>query len=306
MKEAFLYDRLEDSRVRCNLCSHYCIIDQGGRGRCGVRENREGTLFSLVYSRPIARSIDPIEKKPLFHFLPGSLSYSIATVGCNLTCRHCQNSNISQMPVDSGRIAGDRVEPQEIVREARSHGCASISYTYTEPTVFAEYVYDISFLAHEAGVKNILVTNGFMTPRAVEKLGPLIDGANVDLKAFTEPFYRDICGARLKPVLESILGLKEQGVFIELTTLLIPGANDSDRELTELASWIASQPGKKTPWHISRFHPTYRLTDRGPTLPPPWRELLRSAAGPGWSISIWAMFRAVEGRRPFVPAAGRP
>ncbi len=265
MKEAFLYDRLEGLRVRCNLCSHYCVIDDGRQGRCGVRENREGTLFSLVYGRPIARSIDPIEKKPLFHFLPGSLSYSLATVGCNLTCLHCQNAEISQMPTDLGRIAGGRAEPREIVREALDHGCASISYTYTEPTVFAEYVCDIGKLAHQSGIKNVLVTNGFMSPQAVARLGPLIDAANVDLKAFSESFYKDICGARLKPVLESILGLKEQGVFVELTTLLIPGANDSEEELAELAAWIASGPGVDTPWHVSRFHPTYRLIDRGPT-----------------------------------------
>ena len=265
MKEAFLYDKLDGLRVRCNLCAHFCVIKDGQRGRCGVRENREGTLFSLVYGRPIALNVDPIEKKPLFHFLPGSLSYSLATVGCNLTCLHCQNSDISQMPVDLGRIAGSRAQPGEIVRDALERGCASISYTYTEPTVFAEYVCDISEMARQEGIKNVLVTNGFMSPQAVAQLGPLIDGANVDLKAFSESFYKKICGARLRPVLESILGLREQGVFIELTTLLIPGANDSEKELTELAEWVASGPGLDTPWHISRFHPTYRLTDRGPT-----------------------------------------
>ncbi len=265
MKEAFLYDRLSGQRVRCNLCAHYCPIEEGGRGRCGVRENREGTLFSLVYGRPIARHVDPIEKKPLFHFLPGSLSFSIATVGCNLTCRHCQNSDISQMPADRGRIVGERAGPEEIAAAAREQGCGSISYTYTEPTVFAEYVFDIAALARAKGLKNVLVSNGFMTPAATAKLGPLIDAANVDLKAFSESFYKDICGARLAPVLESILGLKEEGVFLELTTLLIPGLNDSEEELTELASWIADRAGEETPWHISRFHPTYRLLDRPPT-----------------------------------------
>ena len=265
MKEAFLYQRLSEGRVRCDLCAHHCLIREGQRGKCGVRENRGGTLQSLVHGRPVALHVDPIEKKPLFHFLPGSLSFSLATVGCNLTCRHCQNSEISQMPAEQGRIAGDPVEPGEILRAALVHGCASISYTYTEPTVFAEYVLDIAGPAREQGLGNVLVSNGFMTPATTAKLGPLIDAANIDLKAFTESFYKDICGARLGPVLESILGLRAEGVFIELTTLLIPGLNDSEEELDQLAGWIAAQPGPETPWHVSRFHPTYRLLDRPPT-----------------------------------------
>ena len=304
MKEAFLYDRLDGLRVRCNLCAHYCVIDDGRQGRCGVRENQGGTLFSLVYGRPIARSIDPIEKKPLFHFLPGSLSYSLATVGCNLTCLHCQNAEISQMPTDLGRIAGGRAEPREIVREALDHGCASISYTYTEPTVFAEYVCDIGELAHQSGIKNVLVTNGFMSPQAVARLGPLIDAANVDLKAFSESFYKDICGARLKPVLESILGLKEQGVFVELTTLLIPGANDSEEELAELAAWIAAPgPGWTRPGTSAGSTPPTASLTGDPPPRPLWMRPLKSAAGPGSSTSIWAMCRAGAGRTLSVPPA---
>jgi len=269
VKEAFLYDRLDQERVRCRLCSHYCLIGQGKRGICGVRENREGRLYSLVWGRPVAQNIDPIEKKPLFHFLPGSRSFSIATAGCNLSCHHCQNADISQLPRDrTGVFDGLRlkeVEPSRVVAAAEKGGCASIAYTYTEPTVFGEYVYDIGLLARERGLKNVLVTNGFLSPEAVEKLGEVADGANVDLKAFRDDFYRRICGAKLQPVLEAIIGLNERGVWLELTTLIIPGLNDSREELTELAGWIAANPGPATPWHVSRFHPDYRLQDRSLT-----------------------------------------
>jgi len=265
VKEAFLYDRLEENKVRCRLCSHYCQIAPGQRGQCGVRENQEGVLYSLVFGLPVAQHVDPIEKKPLFHFLPGSPSYSIATVGCNMTCRHCQNADISQMPGNQKRIVGQEVRPRQVVAQAEAQGCTSISYTYTEPTVFGEYVFETAQLAQARGLKNVMVTNGYQSPEAVDKLGPVIDGANVDLKAFSDRFYQDICGARLKPVLKAIMGLKERGVWLELTTLLIPGLNDSPQELTELAGWIAANPGPQTPWHISRFHPTYRLTDRPAT-----------------------------------------
>lgn len=282
MNQAFLYEKLTKDRVQCRLCGQECLIGPGKKGLCGVRENRAGTLVSLVYGRPIARNVDPIEKKPLFHFLPGSLSYSIATVGCNLTCKHCQNSDISQMPRDRSMIMGDRVPPREIVRAARESGCESISYTYTEPTVYAEYAYDTGMLARESGLKNVFVSNGFMSPQAVAKLGPMLDGANIDLKAFSDDFYRQVCGARLEPVLETILGLKKQGVWVEITTLLIPGLNDSPGELIDLADWIATRAGPETPWHISRFHPTYKLPDKPPTPP----ESLARAAEIGRSKGL--------------------
>ena len=277
MKEAFLYERLDRGRVRCRLCSHYCLIGQGRRGICGVRENREGRLFSLVWGRPVAQNIDPIEKKPLFHFLPGSRSFSIATVGCNLSCRHCQNADIAQLPKDRTELFDGlklkEVEPALVAAAAEEAGCASIAYTYTEPTVFGEYVYDIGLLARERGIKNVLVTNGYLSPEAVDKLGGLTDGANVDLKAFRDEFYRRVCGARLEPVLEAIMGLKERGVWLELTTLIIPGLNDSQEELTELVEWIAANPGPATPWHVSRFHPDYKLLDSTPT---PTASLVRA------------------------------
>ncbi len=264
--EAYLYESLPENRVRCHLCQHRCVIADGRRGICAVRENRGGTLETLVYGKVIARHVDPIEKKPLFHFLPGSLSYSIATVGCNFKCRFCQNADIAQLPSDRrGLIVGDKVTPQEIVADARHQRCASISFTYTEPTVFFELAYETARLARGEGIRSVFVSNGYMTPEAVEMIAPYLDAANVDLKSFSDETYRHYCGARLEPVKETLRELKSRGVFVEVTTLIVPGMNDDPDELRRLASFIAADLGPETPWHISRFHPTYRLTDRPPT-----------------------------------------
>jgi pyruvate formate lyase activating enzyme len=262
--EALLYEKLDDQKVRCNLCQHRCLIASGKRGLCGVRENRGGVLESLVYAKLVAKHVDPIEKKPLFHVLPGSLSYSIATVGCNFSCRFCQNANIAQLPKDhNGRIVGEHFPPEKVVQEAIISGSKTIAYT--EPTVFFEYALDTAKLARKKGLRNVFVTNGYATPEAVMLAGPYLDAANVDLKAFNKPFYKDLVGAKLEKVLETIKCLSQAGVFLEITTLLIPQANDDPKELADLAAWIVDNLGPQTPWHISRFHPTYRLTDRGPT-----------------------------------------
>ena len=264
--EAYLYERLDDNQVKCILCSHRCVIKDGRRGICKVRENEAGVLKTLVYGKLIARHVDPIEKKPLFHFLPGTLSYSIATVGCNFRCRFCQNADIAQMPADHrGDILGERGEPREVVEAARRAGCRSIAYTYTEPTVFFEFAYETAKLAHEKGIRNVFVTNGYMTAEALEKIDPYLDAANVDLKAFTEKYYKEQCGARLEHVQATLKMMKSLGIFVEVTTLIVPGLNDDTAELTELADFIARDLGPDTPWHISRFHPTYKLTDRPPT-----------------------------------------
>jgi len=219
-----------------------------------------------VYGRVIARHIDPIEKKPLYHFLPGSLSYSIATAGCNFKCRFCQNADIAQMPSDrKGMIAGDVFSPADIVREALAGNCKTIAYTYTEPTVYFEFAYDTAKIAHEKGIQNVFVTNGYMSEEALEMISPYLDAANVDLKAFTEDFYKTYCQARMAPVKATLKRMKSLGVFIEVTTLLIPGLNDDRKELEALAAFLSDSLGVETPWHISRFHPTYRLTDRPPT-----------------------------------------
>ena len=265
MKRALFQESREDGNVQCGLCSHRCLIAPGHRGICAVRENRDGTLYSLVYDRLIARNIDPIEKKPLFHFLPGSLSYSIATPGCNFRCKHCQNADISQLPRDrAGLIAGEAVSPAELVDAALRRRCASISYTYTEPTIYFELAYETARLAREAGIRNVFVTNGYITPEALREIAPYLDAANIDLKGFTDDFYRNICGARLQPVLDAIRLYKELGVWIEITTLVIPGHNDSESELRRIADFVRSV-GAGVPWHVTRFHPTYKLVDQPPT-----------------------------------------
>ena len=264
--EAYLYENLEDNKVRCNLCNHRCVIKDGDRGICSVRENASGILQTLVYGKLIARHIDPIEKKPLFHFLPGTLSYSIATVGCNFRCQFCQNADIAQMPADhNGMIMGDSSTPSSVVAAAVQSGCKSISYTYTEPTVFFEFAYETAKLAAGKGIRNVFVTNGYMTAEALEMINPYLDAANVDLKAFSNKYYKELCGARLKNVQATLKLMKSLGVFVEVTTLIVPGLNDDPAELKDMAAFIVQDLGPTTPWHISRFHPTYKLTDNPPT-----------------------------------------
>jgi pyruvate formate lyase activating enzyme len=262
VKLALFQEAREKSNVQCSLCSHRCLIPPGKRGLCSVRENRDGVLYSLVYDKVIARNVDPIEKKPLFHFQPGSYSYSIATPGCNFRCKHCQNADISQLPRDrGGMILGEPVSPVELVAAALAARCKSISYTYTEPTIYFELAFDTARLAAEAGLKNVFVTNGYITPEALAAIRPFLHAANIDLKGFSDDFYRNVCGARLGPVLDAIRLYKEYGIWIELTTLVIPGLNDSDAELTQIAEFIRSV-GQDVPWHVTRFHPTYKLMDQ--------------------------------------------
>jgi pyruvate formate lyase activating enzyme len=265
MHEALCYQAADENQVRCNLCHHRCRIAEGKRGLCGVRQNQGGKLYSLVYGKIIAEQVDPIEKKPLYHFLPGSQAYSIGSVGCNFHCRHCQNFEISQAPrLGSGRIGGNDRTPAEIVAAAQAAGCSSIAYTYTEPTIFFEFAYDTAALAHQAGIKNVFVSNGYMSAEAAHRIAPLLDAVNIDLKAFTEKFYHEICGARLKPVLETIALMNSLGVWLEVTTLVIPGLNDSEQELAEIAAFVKGV-GEEVPWHVSAFYPTYKLTDVPPT-----------------------------------------
>lgn len=281
MKEACLYQKLEDEKVRCLLCNHHCLIKNGDRGICGVRENRSGKLQSLVYGKIISGHCDPIEKKPLFHFLPGTRSYSIATVGCNFRCVFCQNADISQMPTDQKRVMGEDMSPERIVKLALNSRSASISYTYTEPTVYFETALETARLAASKGIKNVFVSNGYMTRECLQEIYPDLHAANVDLKAFSEEFYRERCGAKLKPVLKTIAAMKDMGIWLEVTTLLIPGLNDSIEELKGLARFLADiDPG--IPWHISRFHPTYRLTDR-PSTPV---ETIRRARDLGYETGL--------------------
>jgi len=263
--ETLIYERLDEKRVKCGVCHHFCVIKSGKRGICGVRENQDGRLVSLVYSKVITTSIDPIEKKPLFHLKPGSFSYSIATAGCNFKCSFCQNANISQIPPETGLIPGKDLSPESIVKAAIKTGCDSISYTYTEPTIFFELALETARLAKKSGLFNVFVTNGYMSKKALEMLLPYLDAANVDLKAFDDRFYQRYCKARLEPVKENIKTMTDKGVFVEITTLLIPELNDSKSDLIAMAEFIGNDLSEKTPWHLSRFHPCYKMTDRPAT-----------------------------------------
>lgn len=264
MRTAMFFEKEGDTQVRCGLCRFHCLIKEGARGVCGVRENRNGTLVSLVYGNLCAEQVDPIEKKPLYHVMPGSTSYSIAATGCNFHCRHCQNYSISQVPPHAS-IRGVARTPGEVVKQAKATGCGSISYTYTEPTVYYEFAYDTAGLARQAGLKNIFVTNGYISQAALAKMAPFLDAANIDLKGFTEEFYRDVVQARLSEVLDSIIEYRKQGIWLEITTLIIPGLNDADTELQGIASFIMTHLGADTPWHVTAFYPTFQLTDRSRT-----------------------------------------
>jgi len=262
MKQARLWKPLKQGTIQCRLCNHYCAIQSGKRGICGVRENREGTLYALNYDKIAAINLDPVEKKPLYHFQPGTHTLSFATMGCNFTCSFCQNWTLSQPPGDDGTIQGQAATPEQLVNEAVRLGAASISYTYSEPTIFFEIMEDTAILAHEHGLKNIMVSNGFMSKECLDALTPHIDAINVDLKCFTESFYKELAGARLKPVLDNLKRIKhELDWWLEITTLLIPGKNDSPEELDQLTDFLANEIGADTPWHISRFHPDYKMED---------------------------------------------
>jgi pyruvate formate lyase activating enzyme len=259
MREAMLYDRLEGGKVRCRLCAHGCLIKDGSTGICRVRRNEGGTLRSLVYGRLISTAVDPIEKKPLFHFLPGSRTLSIATVGCNLRCEHCQNWEISQFPRErpGEGMPGQESTPEAIVEAAERHESGTISYTYTEPTISMEFNAECMKLAHERGIRNAFVSNGFMSEESARLAASLLDANNIDIKG-DDRFYRDHCGARLDPVLRTVRIMKEAGVWVETTTLVIPGMNDSDEILGGIARFIA-EVDPEMPWHVTRFHPAYRM-----------------------------------------------
>jgi len=287
LKEALFYEKMADGRVLCTLCPHDCKIAEDKRGICGVRFNEGGVLYSLIYDKIVSRNLDPIEKKPLFHFQPGSISYSIATMGCNMRCSFCQNWEISQAPkgritleekvnpeepdlvcpqleAAEERIMGEPMTPQQIVDAALLTGAKSIAYTYTEPTIFYELAYDTAVLARAKGLKNVFVTNGFISEKPLRQLSTVLDAANVDLKFFKDENYKRIAGVRLGPILEAIRLYRELGVWVEVTTLVIPGLNDSEEELSQIAEFVCSV-GSEVPWHVARFYPAYHMMDRDKT-----------------------------------------
>jgi pyruvate formate lyase activating enzyme len=286
MKEAMLYDKLEPDKVRCRLCRHGCTIETGKKGICGVRTNIEGVLYTLVYDKVVSTNIDPIEKKPLFHFLPGTKSFSVATVGCNFRCSFCQNWSISQMPHDKGRIIGEHYTPEQIVELALRSGCRSISYTYTEPTIYYELARDTMAIAKERGLYNVFVTNGYMTRDTLDDAKGLLDAANVDLKAFSDSFYTRYCKANREGVMDSLRYMKQLGIWVEVTTLLIPTLNDEVGEIQDMARFIKNELGPATPWHVSRFYPQYKELD----LPPTEVEGLRKVRDIGLAEGLYYVY----------------
>ncbi|MCD4664851.1 MAG: AmmeMemoRadiSam system radical SAM enzyme [Bacteroidales bacterium] len=266
MREALFYQKQEDNKVICELCPHYCKLKDGQTGICNVRKNEGGILYSMVYGRSIAVHVDPIEKKPLFHLAPGSRSFSMATAGCNFQCKFCQNHDISQVTEKINlNMIGQELTPEEIVKMAKRNNCVSIAYTYTEPTIFFEYAYDTAKLAHQQGMLNVFVTNGYINPEPLKYISQYLDAANVDLKSFNEDFYKKLVGAKLQPVLDTLKLMKKLNILIEVTTLVIPGENDSPEELAQIAGFIKNELGEETPWHISRFYPQYKLASHPPT-----------------------------------------
>lgn len=253
MKEVYLYKELTDGNVECQNCAHYCVISPEKRGICHVRENIRGKLYALNYGKVIACHIDPIEKKPLFHFLPGSQSLSIAAVGCNLKCANCQNWDISQGFKGVREIPGEDMSPEEVVKLALKNKLPSISYTYTEPTIFSEYALDIMKIAKKKGLKNVWVSNGFMSEESAKMIIPYLDANNIDIKGFSDEFYRENCGAWLQPILDTVKLMKKSGVWLEITTLSIPTLSDSEKMFREIAKFIYKDLGPETPWHISAF-----------------------------------------------------
>jgi pyruvate formate lyase activating enzyme len=292
----------KDRRVRCGLCPRRCLIAPGRSGTCLARENRDGRLVSLVYGRPSAVHVDPIEKKPLYHFLPGTDVLSIGTAGCNLACAFCQNWSLSRCGVDE--LPARSLPPRDVVAAAVAAGCPSIAFTYNEPTIFAEYAIDTAALARETGLKTVMVTNGYVTQEALPDVYRDIDAANVDLKAFDEGFYRTWTRAELKPVLDTLVALVSRGVWVEVTTLLIPGLNDDDASIRAGSLWIRDNLGADVPLHFSAFHPDYRMLDRPPTPPEVLRRARRTAldAGLRW---VYEGNVVSEGGSTWCPSCGR-
>jgi len=258
IREALLYEKLEDGLVRCGVCPRRCYIKPGQRGFCKARENRDGILYAISYGKLTAANVDPIEKKPFYHFWPGSLSFSISSFGCSLACPWCQNWSISQVGLEEASY--DEVEPERVVEAASRNNCKTIAYTYNEPLIWLEYVLDVARLAVKKNILNVLVTNGYVTLEALDMLAPVFHAANVDIKAFNSTFYPKYCKGRLEDVLEAVKAMKEKGWHLEITLLVIPTLNDRIEEIRGMARWILENLGPETPFHLSQFYPMYKMT----------------------------------------------
>jgi len=303
LREAMYYDKRSAGKVQCRLCPSRCVLSDGERGSCRVRINIDGTLRTLVYGRLVAVHDDPIEKKPLYHFLPATRSLSIATAGCNLGCVFCQNWQISQaMP----ELAQHTIAtPGQVVAAARQNACRTIAYTYTEPTIFYEFMLDCARLAHKEGIRNLWITCGYINEKPLRELCKVMDAANVDLKGFSEEFYAEYCKARLAPVLNTLRIVKEEGMWIEITNLLIPGANDDPKMIRDMCQWIVTNLGADVPLHFSRFHPDYRLLDKPPTPPDTLEMAVRIAKEAGLRHVYMGNIVTQTGDDTFCPKCGR-
>jgi pyruvate formate lyase activating enzyme len=259
MIKAMFWEKLEDQKVQCTLCPHICKISEGKRGICGVRENSDGQLMSLIYGLATSVTPDPIEKKPLYHFYPGAYVLSFGTVGCNLSCQHCQNYGISQAKFEGTRF--QRLKVDDVVKTAKRYKCDGIAWTYNEPTIWFEFTYDASIIAKKEGLYTCYVTNGFIEPAPLKKIAPYLDAMNIDVKSYSPDFYKKICKAKLAPVLDTCVLAKELGIFLELTYLVIPSQNDSEKEIRDYCKWVVDNLGADTPIHFSRFHPDYKMND---------------------------------------------
>jgi len=263
VKEAMHYKKLEAKRVQCELCPQECKVADLERGTCGVRENRNGIYYTLVHSRPCTLHIDPIEKKPLFHYLPGTTAFSIATAGCNIECKFCQNWEISQFRPE--QVESIYLPPDQLAHLAKKYNCPTIAYTYSEPVIFYEYVYDTAIEANKLNIGSVIISNGYIKEKPLIELCKHLKAVKIDFKAFTEKFYKDICRGHLNPVLDTLKTLKKIGIWFELVVLIVPTLNDSEKENSEMAKWIYKNLGSDVPVHFSRFYPNYKLKNLAPT-----------------------------------------
>ena len=301
-REASYYDKLAGNRVACRLCPHQCRVADGGRGLCNVRENRGGSYHTLVYGQPCSVHVDPIEKKPLFHYLPGSRAFSLATAGCNFTCRFCQNWEISQRrPEDVETID---LAPEEVIRQARNNRCRVVAHTYGEPVVFFEYMRDCAALGKERGVPNVMISNGFIEKQPMRELCRHLGAVKIDLKAFTKAFYIEQCGGELKPVLDTLLTVRAEKTWLEVVVLLIPGLNDSPREIEGMCRWLARELGPDVPLHFSRFVPTYQLKNVPPTPPATLHQARRIALDAGMRFCYVGNLLS-DAEHTYCPSCGR-
>ncbi|HXZ78405.1 MAG TPA: AmmeMemoRadiSam system radical SAM enzyme [Terriglobales bacterium] len=273
--EARFYQKIENKRIKCKLCPRECTVGDRERGYCGVRENRGGTYYTLVHSRLCAAHVDPIEKKPFFHYLPGTMAFSLATAGCNVNCKFCQNWDISQVRPE--QVPANYAPPRSVADLARQYHCPTIAYTYSEPVVFSEYLMDAADAGHEAGIRSVVVSNGYMQADALKAAYGKMDAVKIDLKAFSESYYRDVVVGELKPVLNALVTLRKMGKWTEIVYLVVPTLNDSDAEFRGLVRWIKTNLGVDVPVHFAQFHPEYLLKNL-PITPVPTLERAKAIA----------------------------